>query len=259
MTTPPHLSRRSFVRNGLAALGATASLGCGSNDPAGPAVDGGSPRLSARPGGTTGTPATGASALGLSAPRDGWLYVPTTYDAATPTPLMVLLHGSRGRADNWMSYQTRAEERGIIALAVDSRDATWDLIISDFGPDIAFLDAALEHAFALCNVDPARLLIGGFSDGASYALSVGLANGDLFSHVLAFSPGFNLTQPTVGMPSVFVSHGDADTILPVNSSRDDIVPDLRARGYDVSYLEFDGGHQVPAEVADAALDWFLGV
>jgi len=30
----------------------------------------------------------------------------------------------------------------------------------------------------------------GFSDGASYALSVGITNGDLFTHVIAFSPGF---------------------------------------------------------------------
>ncbi len=30
----------------------------------------------------------------------------------------------------------------------------------------------------------------GFSDGASYALSLGVPNGDLFTHIVAFSPGF---------------------------------------------------------------------
>lgn len=38
-------------------------------------------------------------------------------------------------------------------------------------------------------VDTTRLGVGGFSDGASYALSLGLTNGDLFTHVIAFSPG----------------------------------------------------------------------
>jgi predicted esterase len=36
----------------------------------------------------------------------------------------------------------------------------------------------------------ATLAVSGFSDGASYALSIGPANGDLFTHVMAFSPGF---------------------------------------------------------------------
>jgi predicted esterase len=40
----------------------------------------------------------------------------------------------------------------------------------------------------------------GFSDGASYALSLGLANGDLFTHVLGFSPGFMRVPRHVGRP-----------------------------------------------------------
>ena len=38
-------------------------------------------------------------------------------------------------------------------------------------------------------IDPSRIAMAGFSDGASYSLSVGLANGDLFSAVFGFSPG----------------------------------------------------------------------
>jgi predicted esterase len=36
-----------------------------------------------------------------------------------------------------------------------------------------------------------------------------------------------------------------------------IVPELRNAGYDVTYREFDGGHEVPAEISEEALDWFL--
>jgi phospholipase/carboxylesterase len=172
---------------------------------------------------------------------------------------MVLLHGATGDADNWASYQARAEERGIIALAIDARESTWDFIRSSFGHDIRFLDSALEKTFGLCNVDPARMLITGFSDGASYSLSVGVANGDLFSHVAGFSPGFMSPDMTIGRPPVFVSHGEGDTILPVNQSRDQIVPALRNAGYDVTYVEFAGGHQLPAEISESALDWFLGI
>ena len=56
----------------------------------------------------------------------------------------------------------------------------------------------------------------GFSDGASYALSIGLANGDLFGHVLAWSPGFVAPPEFVGRPRVFVSHGTDDRVLPID-------------------------------------------
>ena len=47
----------------------------------------------------------------------------------------------------------------------------------------------------------------------SYALSLGLANGDLFTHVIAFSPGFITPAPPSGRPPIFVSHGTADQVL----------------------------------------------
>jgi predicted esterase len=31
---------------------------------------------------------------------------------------------------------------------------------------------------------------------------------------------------------------------------------LKRAGYDVEYVEFDGGHTVTGEIADAAMDWF---
>ena len=65
---------------------------------------------------------------------------------------------------------------GIILLAPDSRAATWDDLPagqSSFGPDVAFISAALAQTFALYNVDPTKLGIQGFSDGATYALGLG--------------------------------------------------------------------------------------
>jgi predicted esterase len=64
-------------------------------------------------------------------------------------------------------------------------------------------------------------------------------------------------EPLVGKPRIFVSHGTQDPILSVAASRDRIVPALREDGYDVTYEEFVGGHQVPRVVSEQALDWFL--
>jgi phospholipase/carboxylesterase len=43
----------------------------------------------------------------------------------------------------------------------------------------------------------------------------------------------------------------------VTISRDGIVPTLRRAGYDVTYREFEGYHEVPSEISETALDWFL--
>ena len=255
----PGMSRRRFVRTGVGALAAPLFLGC-SNSSAGPdEVPAPDPRLTARPGTPTLTPTLGSTQLGLGSVRDGFLYVPTTYRPDTHMPLFVALHGAGGGGHHWESYKARAEARGMIVLAPDSRASTWDLGLGGFGPDVDFLDEALQYAFERCRVDPNRIALGGFSDGASYALSLGVSNGDLFSHLVAYSPGYFLpSEPIVGRPRVFVSHGTEDQILPVTASRDVIVPEFRDSGYDVLYEEFTGAHEVPPAITEGALDWFLG-
>src|SRR6185369_15482714 len=140
-------------------------------------------------------------------------------------------------------------------LAPDSRGTTWDAIRSGFGEDVEFLNRALAFVFARVTVDPARVIVGGFSDGASYALSLGLANGDLFPRVAAFSPGFVISAAVHGRPRFFVSHGTADPILPIDQCSRVIVPRLRSMGYEVTFREFEGKHELPPAIASEALRW----
>jgi phospholipase/carboxylesterase len=212
----------------------------------------------ARPGTPTTLERTGFRRLGLGDERDGLLYVGANYQPGQLAPLALLLHGAGGSAQGALSLlQSRADDAGLVLLAPDSRAATWDVIVDEFGPDINFLDRALAQVFGDFSIDPARIAIGGFSDGASYALSVGLMNGDLFSHVIAFSPGFSAPASRTGAPRIFVAHGTRDEILPIDTTSRVIVPRLQRAGYDVTYREFDGPHDVPDDVRGAALAWFL--
>ncbi len=86
-----------------------------------------------------------------------------------------------------------------------------------YGPDIAFIDRALEVTFGRLTIDAHRIAIAGFSDGASYALSVGLMNGDLYRDIFAFSPSFAEPVQYIGKPRIFISHGDKATVLPIES------------------------------------------
>ncbi len=213
-------------------------------------------RLQARPSAGVGLRApVGRSALGLGYERDGLLHVPAAA-AARPVPLVVLLHGAGASAPAGIALlDDLADAHGLLLFAPDARSSTWDVISGGFGPDVDFLDVALEHVFATCPVDPARVVLGGFSDGASYALSLGIANGDLFTHLIAFSPGFAAAASRVGQPRLFVTHGVADRVLPIDRCSRRLVPALRASGYDVTYEEFDGGHSVPPRLARRALAW----
>ncbi len=216
--------------------------------------------LAARPaaGPRSDRVARGVAALGLGGGRDAVLYVPKSYDPARPAPLLVLLHGAGGEARQLIDlFVETAEARGYLILSPDSRGRTWDVIMGGFGADVTFLDRALALVFERFAVDPARVAVGGFSDGASYALSIGVTNGALFGHILAFSPGFAAPVETHGSPKIFVSHGVEDRVLPIDPCSRRLVPALRKAGYDVDYREFDGGHTVPPEMVTAAVARFL--
>lgn len=198
----------------------------------------------------------GLQRLDVAGGADGLLYVPAAYRPDRPAPLVVLLHGAGGRARSGLvPLLDRADDAGLILLAPQARGRTWDVILDEPGPDVASIDALLREVFDRFAVDPSLVALGGFSDGASYGLSLGLANGDLFSRLVAFSPGFISPVGERGRPAIFVSHGVDDTVLPIDRCSRVIVPDLRRDGYEVDYREFDGGHGVPDDVARSAVEW----
>jgi predicted esterase len=252
--------RRDMTRRRFAAitgsLVASVLLGdaCRLDGESAPGSDG---RLTARPNGGAKTTATGEHRLDLDggSSRGAILQMPSTPPPG-PVPLMVFLHGAGGGAERLLARFGKAgDDAGVAVLAPDSRGSTWDAIRGGFGADVAYINRALERVFQIVAVDPARLAVGGFSDGATYALSLGLINGDLFRRVIAFSPGFVVEGGTHGQPRFFVSHGTADDILPIDRCSRRIVPALRQRGYDVTFREFDGGHEMPPAIATEGMAW----
>lgn len=212
-------------------------------------------RLTARPGPATGDfLEPGLHPLGLAdGERDGLIYIP---DVPGPRPLMLTLHGATMKA-KWMARPlvAAADDAGLIMVIPDSRRETWDVLMGGYGPDIDYCNAALAYAFAHSNVDPEQISVGGISDGASYALSLGVMNGDLFGSIIAWSPGFIAPREIVGQPRVFISHGVNDTILPIDRCGRPIAYGLHGEGYPVEYIEFDGGHEMPDPIIRASFTW----
>jgi len=198
--------------------------------------------------------------------RNGLLYIPTSHPE--PLPLLVLLHKAGGSPSEWFSgggsYARYADKGRFIILAPESPGVSWGTGPKNWGYDYLAINRALEEAFARCAIDRNRLAIGGFSDGASYALSLGLANGDVFSYIIAFSPGFIVRAQARGrignnneiqIPLIYIAHGVGDNVLPIGSTSRLFVSSLRKNGYNVEFREFSGGHHASRQVADQAMSW----
>lgn len=224
------------------------------------AADTGASRLTAKPiAASPASTARGLRPLGLRGDRDALLYVPESSAKFEQAPLVISLHGATRDADRGISlFRDLADRHGFLLLAPASGEQTWDGINGDYGDDVKFISQAMQRTYELRRIDPARIAMAGFSDGASYSLSLGLANGDLFQAVFGFSSGFIIPGERVGKPPVFMSHGTIDPILPIALCSRVIVPELKRQGYRVTYREFEGKHTLPPEIAAEAMGWFIG-
>jgi phospholipase/carboxylesterase len=266
MTPDFSATRRQFLASvsaSTAAVLASGSLAALATSCKGLGLDGipaGSSRIAARPELVTTSVDPGTYPLNLGDTRDGKLVVPAGYSPQNPAPFLLALHGAGGTWNGpYNLLQPFADAHGLVLLIPESRTGTWDGIQGHFGGDVEFVDEALKLAFHRLAIDPQRVYVQGFSDGASYSLALGLANGDLFKRIIANSPGFipKTESSYRGKPEIFISHGTQDTVLPINQTSRVLVPSLRASGYTVEYVEFDGIHTVPAAIRDQALTWVL--
>ena len=213
-----------------------------------------------KPGADAGLFPPGEHILETNGDRRSILLIPQGYDATRPAPFYLALHGATGSGDSMLrGSRPAAAAHGVIVLSPSSRDFSWDAIRGDYAEDLARIDKLVNQAFDRCAIDSRRVAIAGFSDGATYALSVGLLNGDLFTHVIAHSPGFIVSGGTPrGKPRVFISHGRQDTILPFDQCGRRLATQLEHDGYRVRFDAFDGGHAATPAMRETAMSWFVG-
>lgn len=238
------MNRRAFLRASGAALVSRNLMG-------GPGRAGvPDPRLRARP-----KPARWVMGAGLTRHEVGETsvvtYLPERALSRERVPLMVFLHGANRTVDAFMErFRPVADATGVMLMMPFATVGTWDAIRYFFGPDVAAIDASLAWLFAEVPIDPKRITLSGFSDGATYALALGRANGDLFTRVAAYSPGFLIPVKPVGRPPIVISHGRQDRILPFENASETIVPTLTKAGYAVDFRPFDGPHTVLMDVVE---------
>lgn len=225
------------------------------------------PELTARPPAATLTNGDARSGV-LQLAGGAYAYLPKGHTAA-PAPVLVALHGAGGQAsDTLTSFRDLADANGIILVIPQSIKGTWDMIedlssrlglemnvTPRYGKDLKALDTSLADLFTKVAVDPKQVGIMGFSDGATYALSVGTANPDLFKRVIVFSPGPAFLGKSAPDQYVFISHGEEDKVLSFANARG-FASKLRVRHVPVDFEKFTGGHEVPKAIKEKAFAFF---
>lgn len=200
----------------------------------------------------------GKSRLGIAdGERDGTVYVPQRYKKGEPMPVLVMLHGFRSTAEAVRFTFPLAEEFGVIVFAPESRDVTWGQSIPGFDNDSRYLAMAFRWIGDVLSIDRSRVALGGVSDGANYALNMGLAYGDTFNHMMIFSAGMLAPFRKQGTPKIFLAHGTRDEQMPIARTGRKFAADLKADGLAVTYREYDGGHGAPLAVVRESFDWFI--
>ena len=199
------------------------------------------------------------------------------YRPAKPSPgrrpLLVLLHGAGMSARAFLDgARAEADRCGCLLLSVQSKGATWDTIgfvrhaakaertTVDrlFGEDTNRVEQALSVALRAPDADRRSVILFGFSDGASYALSLGLANPSLFRGVVAIAPGFHLEPAAINpRQRLFIAHSPEDRVLAFGRTRDATVASLRRAGFDLRFRPFDGGHRIDLSILAEGVDFAL--
>jgi polyhydroxybutyrate depolymerase len=204
---------------------------------------------------TDGRPATAAPAPSddPTADRPYEVFVPASYDASVPTPLVLLLHGFGTSSDQMeavVGLQPVADERGFLYVHPDgTRDAAgapfWNATDGCCNTssvpidDSAYLETVVEQVQATYTVDPKRIYIVGVSNGGFMAHRMACDHAATIAAIVSFA-GATFLDPTMCRPSQPVS------VLQIHGTADEIVP------YDGG--ELIPGHPFPAAEATVA-DW----
>jgi len=210
------------------------------------------------------TPPEGGLATIRNGATHAFLLTPPAIDPERRYPLLTVLHGA-GRQDELLcrGYRDEAARRDAFFLIPRSTYPTWDLLVGQGRPDLDFLERLYAEIYQRVPIDPARQALIGYSDGASYALAVGLSNPRLFAAVMGWAAGFvaidtNAIGPDDPKPRILLEHGTHDTVFPFELIAAPNVELLRSLGYAVELRVDEGGiHWPKPAFQTAALDWFL--
>ena len=177
-----------------------------------------------------------------------WLYVPNSYDAShqTPTTLFVWLHGCGGMSEGDIYAVSPGGGQDWISIAVGGREGDcWDP-----AGDGSKVKAAISDVKSHFNIDPHRVILGGYSSGGDLAYRTAFYDAGAFAGVLAentapFRDTGSSQQASLAAASwkfnvVHLAHLQDDT-YPIDVVRTETQA-MTDAGFPVTFIERVGTH-----------------
>ena len=196
-----------------------------------------------------------------------------------PSGALILFHG-RGADENdlYPLFDMLDPERALVGasprgpLTLSFGGAHWYVVRRVGYPDPATFETGFEAAARWLDafltdrgIDISRSVLGGFSQGAVMAYSIGLGRGRprpagllCLSGFIPVVEGFDLDLDGLEGYPVFIGHGSHDPVIEVEFGRE-AAGKLQAAGADVVYRESPLPHTIDPSVVDEAGGWLRRV
>ena len=191
-------------------------------------------------------------------------------------PLLILMHGYGSNEKDLFAWADYLDERLLIVCPRGPKDLgkgrySWfDLRPSEAGLRYESKEviqtandiATFAHQIAeKHNVNPNKIFLGGFSQGAILSLGTGVMFEDKFAGIICLSGSFYrefgrlLNQrKNPSSLNVFLSHGRNDTVLPFTEI-EDYVKFIRDKGGTVEAKYYDADHSVTTQNLKDMIGW----
>lgn len=163
--------------------------------------------------------------------REYLLYVPKSYDASRPTPLVISMHGAGG----WpviqrdvSGWNRLADGHGLIVAYPAGLGKVWRVSRGPgLGKDVRFISDLIDKLEKTYNVDPTRIYANGLSNGGGMAFVLSCTLSDRIAAVGMVAAAQTLPQSWCADPRpvpMIAFHGTADPIVPYEGGRSWIGP-----------------------------------
>jgi len=207
---------------------------------------------------------------------------PHNYDAQKSYPLLIGMHGRGGNSEGFIAQYDKLTDPQVIYVTPEGQyplsthmgpqwfRRSWSITAA--GKEAWKTSDAMVSTYILKTIEQVSqdhrisdVYLMGFSQGAVYAYTIGLQNPDKIKGVIGFS-GY-LMEPD-GAHSIltagdieaasdlrlYIAHGVDDAAVDVKTARK-LKTLFEANGYDLTYTEFQGRHDIQAEIFNQAVDW----
>ncbi len=207
------------------------------------------------------------------------VYIPNNYDASEEWPVILFLHGAGERGSDGLK-QTQVG----LGRAIRLNPERWQSIVVFpqapvdemwRGDTAEMAMAALDQTIDNFSIDESRVYLTGLSLGGGGTWYLGYEHGERFAALVVVcgfieidstipsfvdaADSFSAVAGQIADKPIWIVHGDADVVVPVEQSRM-MAAALRSAGADVTYTELPGvNHNAwdPAYANEELIEWLF--